>query len=137
MTGQQRKPEGPDDVFRRGRRIYPFPVAAACGQVIRSRSRTERLDSILRGGEVLARYLCACAVASFAAREDEAMPVPPALATLTGNLWFGHFLKVVQEVARAKASSRMPGGSWTSSAGRASSRRAPTGSAGRSICGTG
>ena len=55
--------------FRRSSLIYPQPVAIACGRVLRARSDSERLDACLRAGEVLARYITAVALSSFAARE--------------------------------------------------------------------
>ncbi len=71
-------------------------MAIACGRVNRARSQTERLDACLRAGEVLARYLAAVAISSFAAREggDELNITP-----LDGNLSFGHFLSAAQQVA--------------------------------------
>lgn len=53
---------------------YPQPIAYAYGNVHRSRSKPEQLDQILRCAEVIARYLSALAIASFAAREDMTIP---------------------------------------------------------------
>ncbi len=78
---------------------YPQPIAYAYGRVVRAGSDIERLDQILRCAEVTTRYLAALAIASFAAREDATVPPPVALTSLTGNLSFGHFLAVAQEVA--------------------------------------
>ena len=62
-------PSPVSSVLRRASLIYPQPVAIACGRVIRARSQAERLDACLRAGEVLARYVSAVALSSFAARE--------------------------------------------------------------------
>ncbi len=82
--------------LRRGSLIYPTPVAIACGRVLRARSATERVGACLKAAEVLARYLAALAVASYAAREGDGKGE---LSELNGNLSFGHFLTTVQEVA--------------------------------------
>lgn len=85
--------------LRRGSLIYPTPVAIACGRVLRARTAAERVNACLKAAEVLARYLAAVAVASFASRDEDA---EPKFSELSGNLSFGHFLKTVQEVAGAK-----------------------------------
>src|SRR5947209_5832921 len=87
--------------LRRGSLVYPSPVAIACGRVLRARTASDRVNACLKAGEVLARYLAAVAVASFATREEEGGAT---LSELRGNLAFGHFLTTVQEVAAAKAS---------------------------------
>jgi hypothetical protein len=76
--------------------IYPQPVAIACGRVMRARSQSYRLDACLRAAEVLARYIAAVALSSFAAREggDKLN-----ISALDGNLAFGHFLSAAQQVA--------------------------------------
>lgn len=86
--------------LRRGSLVYPSPVAIACGRVLRARTASDRVNACLKAGEVLARYLAAVAVASFATREEDA---GTKLSELSGNLAFGHFLTTVQEVAAAKA----------------------------------
>lgn len=78
---------------------YPQPIAYAYGNVYRTRSQAEKLDQILRCAEVTTRYLCALAIASFAAREDTTVSPPPALTEFRGNLAFGHFLSVVQAIS--------------------------------------
>lgn len=87
--------------FERGAAIYPQPIALSCGRICRAKTPQERLDAILRGAEVLTRYLAALAVASFAAREDAAIVAPAALGAMQGNLSFGHFLSAVQAIAAA------------------------------------
>ncbi len=92
----------PDNTFfERGAALYPQPIALGCGRVCRAKTSQERLDAILRCAEVLTRYLAALAIASFAAREDQAVPAPAALGELKGNLSFGHFLSAVQGVTAA------------------------------------
>src|SRR5271165_3197001 len=82
--------------LRRASLVYPQPVAIACGRVIRARSLAERLDACLRAGEVLARYVSAVALSSFAAREGgDGLNITP----LDGNLSFGHFLSTTQQIA--------------------------------------
>ena len=79
---------------------YPQPVAYAFHQTVRSISPTEKFDSILRCGEVISRYLCSLALASFAARDDLDAPVPDAIKNFRGSLSYGKYLAVVQAVAR-------------------------------------
>jgi len=50
----------------------------------------------LRAGEILVRYIAAIAISSYAARDDDSAQ---ALTPLEGNLSFGHFLTVVQQLA--------------------------------------
>ncbi|MBD2165902.1 hypothetical protein H6G04_16005 [Calothrix membranacea FACHB-236] len=78
---------------------YPQPIAYAYGNIYRTLSPAEQLDQILRCAEVTTRYLCALAIASFAAREDATVSPPPALTEFRGNLAFGHFLSVLQAVS--------------------------------------
>ena len=89
-------PSPTSSVLKRASLIYPQPVAIACGRVLRARSPAERLDCCLRASEVLARYLCAVALSSFAARDGgDALNV----TRLEGPLSFGQFLSVTQQVA--------------------------------------
>lgn len=81
---------------------YPQPIAYAYANIYRTRSQAEKLDQILRCAEVTTRYLCALAIASFAAREDVTVPPPSALEELRGNLAFGQFLSVLQAVPSLK-----------------------------------
>jgi hypothetical protein len=82
--------------IRRASAVYPSPVAIASGRVLRARTAAERVNATLKAAEVLARYLAAVAAASFATRTDEGTTK---LTALQGNLSFGHFLTVIQEVA--------------------------------------
>jgi hypothetical protein len=87
--------------LRRAALIYPQPVAIACGRVLRARSVSERLDACLRSGEVLARYISAVALSSFAAREGgDGLNI----SVLDGNLSFGHFLSAAQQVSNIEVS---------------------------------
>ena len=82
--------------LQRASLIYPQPVAIACGRVLRARSESERLDACLRAGEVLARYVAAVALSSFAARDGgDGLNI----TALDGNLAFGHFLSAAQQVS--------------------------------------
>lgn len=85
--------------LRRGSLVYPSPVAVACGRVLRARTAAERVNACLKASEVLARYLAAVAMASFATREDGD---GASLSELQGDLSFGTFLTTVQEVAASK-----------------------------------
>ena len=85
--------------LRRGALVYPQPVAMACGRVLRARTASERVDACLKAGEVLARFLAAISLTSFAARDDRG---EHKLAELKGDLAFGQFLGLVQEVAASK-----------------------------------
>ena len=85
--------------LRRASLIYPQPVAIACGRILRARSHTERLDACVRAGEVLARYVAAVALSSFAAREGGgALDI----SILEGALSFGHFLSTAQQVSNVE-----------------------------------
>ena len=53
----------------------PQPVALALGQVCRHDGNAQLVESCLKAGEVLARYLAALSISSFCAREDAACPV--------------------------------------------------------------
>jgi hypothetical protein len=82
--------------LRRASLVYAQPVALSCGRVLRARTAHEVVDACLRAGEILARYVAAIAISSYAARDDDSVqPLTP----LAGNLSFGHFLAVVQQVA--------------------------------------
>ena len=90
--------QGADDwIFRRGSLVYPMPVAIACGRVFRARTAVDRVHASIKGGEVLARYVAAVALASFAAREGE---VDVRLSDMEGDLAFEQFLTCIQEVAK-------------------------------------
>ena len=96
-------------VLRRASLVYPQPVAIACGRVIRARSLAERLDACLRAGEVLARYVSAVALSSFAAREGgDALNI----TALEGNLSFGHFLSTAQQVVEHRGAPSSRESTW-------------------------
>lgn len=82
--------------IRRSSLVYPSPVAIASGRVLRARTASERVNATLKAAEVLARYLACVAAASFATRTEDGATK---LTSLQGNLSFGHFLTIVQEVA--------------------------------------
>ena len=85
--------------FRRGSRVYPHPVAVACGRLLRARSAESLVDAAIKGGEVLTRYLALTALASYAARSegsDESVD----LGSFDGPLSFGHFLTLTRDLAR-------------------------------------
>ncbi len=90
-------------LFERGSWVYPHPVALSCGRIIRSRSEETLLDALLKGAEILARYLASVSLASYSVRED-ADEAPEMFAKLEGHLAFGHFLSVTQQVAKLKCS---------------------------------
>lgn len=86
--------------FRRGSWVYPHPVAAACGRLLRARSPESLVDATIKGAEVLARYLALVALASYLARDGESDQQVD-LAGFEGPLSFGHFLTVARDLARA------------------------------------
>ncbi len=86
-------------LFERGSWVYPHPVAISCGRIVRSRSPETLLDALLKGAEILTRYLASVSLASYSVRED-ASDSPDLFATLNGPLSFGHFLTVNQQVAK-------------------------------------
>ncbi len=85
--------------FERGSRIYPQPVAMSCGRIIRARSPESLLDAILKGGEILARYLATLSLASFSARIDKNSSLAIS-SRLSGPMSFGTFLTVAQQAAK-------------------------------------
>jgi hypothetical protein len=97
--------------FRRATLVCPLPIATACGRVYRARTPQEKVDACLKAGEVLARYLAAIALSSFAARDaDDELQVD----RLDGNLAFGQFLNLAQQITKLKvnhpAASYLDGG---------------------------
>ena len=97
MTGVSAGPVS--SALRRASLIYPQPVAIACGRILRARSHTERLDACVRAAEVLARYVAAVALSSFAAREGgDALDI----SILEGALSFLHFLSTAQQVSNVE-----------------------------------
>jgi hypothetical protein len=78
----------------------PQPVALALGRVCRHNGNAELVESCLKAGEILARYLAALAISSFCSREDTACPVCEEVKDFRGNLSFGHFLNVLKGIAR-------------------------------------
>lgn len=88
-------------LFERGTWVFPHPVALSCGRIVRSRSEENLLDALLKGAEILARYLASVSLASYSVRED-ATESPDMFAKLEGHLAFGHFLSISQQVAKLK-----------------------------------
>lgn len=86
--------------FRRGAALYPYPIAVACGRILRCRSADSLVDALLKGAEVLARYLAALALASWAAREESEKTEKIDLSKYTGALAFGTFLEITQVLSR-------------------------------------
>lgn len=86
-------------LFERGTWVYPHPIALSCGRIIRSRSPEILLDALLKGAEILTRYLASVSLASYSVRED-ASDSSELFATLNGPLSFGHFLTINQQVAK-------------------------------------
>jgi len=86
--------------FEEGSTIYAHPVAVACGRICRARTAPELLDSTLRAGEILTRYLAGIALCSFACRQEEM--ICELTTSLNGSLAWGRFLQLIQEVSRAK-----------------------------------
>jgi hypothetical protein len=85
--------------FKRGALVYPQPVAAACGRVLRATNDLERIDSCLKAAEILVRYLSSLALSSLCGRDSEEFP--QTIKPLAGNLAFGHYLSLVQAVAKS------------------------------------
>src|SRR5262245_38862934 len=83
--------------FQRAAQLFPQPVAVACGRLFRARGPQDELDAVLRGGEVLTRYVAALTLCSVTSRPETA-DVPP-LADFGGNLSFGKFLSAIQWAA--------------------------------------
>ncbi|HZU11444.1 MAG TPA: ATP-binding protein [Chloroflexota bacterium] len=90
--------------FERASRLYPQPVAISCCRIEHAAQPQDRLAAVIKCGEVLTRYLCAAALASFAARDDLSAMLPDDIRTrLHGPLSWGTFLAVVQAVAALPA----------------------------------
>lgn len=90
-------------LFERGSWIYPYPIAISCGRIVRSRTPETFLDALLKGAEILTRYLASVALASYSVREDAA-DSPHLFAALAGPLSFGHFLSINQQIAKVACS---------------------------------
>ena len=84
--------------FKRCALVYPQPVAASCGGILRAVTPQEQIDAYLKAAEVLTRYVCALALSSLSSRDAGEIPgtiVPP-----EGDLSFGKYLSLVQAVAK-------------------------------------
>lgn len=90
------------DYFKLRQSYYPHVLAFACGQICRSRSAHEYLDSIIKASEMVTRYLSALAISSFNARENKETILPELRNSLTGKLSFGDFLTVLQCISSSK-----------------------------------
>src|SRR5687768_17083824 len=82
-----------------GRDVYPQPVATACGRVLRARSQESLLEAALKAGEVLARYLAALALSSYACRRTDPQSIPFEAERFQKHLAFGDFLELTQSIA--------------------------------------
>lgn len=82
-----------------GRDVYPQPVATACGYILRARSHEHLLEATLKAAEVLARYIGALALTSYACRQSEPPAVPFQPDRFLKALAFGDFLELTQSVA--------------------------------------
>jgi hypothetical protein len=89
--------------LRKATIVYPQPIAIAAGQVLRSRSPQERVDACLKAGEVIARYVAALALAAFRARDAAAQIEERVIEPWVGSLSFGHFLSLIQKIARLQS----------------------------------
>jgi predicted HTH transcriptional regulator len=89
--------------FREVLVVSPQPVATTLGTVCRQHDDKELIESTLKAGEVLARYLAAIVLSSFCAREDKSAEIPDELVSFRGNLSFGHFTSALKGIARSKA----------------------------------
>ena len=97
MTEQHEISSEDREILLRAQRLAPQPIAVAAGRVLRSRTANQRLQNAYKGGETLARYVAAISAASYSCRSEEA-PNPP--VPLSGDLSFGDFLSLVQQVAK-------------------------------------
>lgn len=86
--------------FRVAAKVYPQPVAAACGRLPRAHDARDQLDACLKAAEVLCRYTAVLALASLRSREKRRFP--PNVNKLKGNLSFGDYLSVVQASAKVE-----------------------------------
>ncbi|WP_013627485.1 ATP-binding protein [Rubinisphaera brasiliensis] len=86
-------------VFKRGSWVYPQPVALACGRILRCRSPESLVDALLKGAEILTRYLATVGLASYASREENG-PLP-ICSEVSGALSFGTFLTIAQQAAKS------------------------------------
>lgn len=82
-----------------GRDVYPQPIASACGQVLRARTHEHLLEAALKAAEVLARYLGALALTSYACRQTDPPSVPFEADRFHKPLAFGDFLELTQSIA--------------------------------------
>lgn len=82
--------------FERGALIYPHPVAIACDRIRRARTEPEQVETILKGAEIVTRYLASLSLSSFCARVDPATPPAAKLSSFDGGLTFGSFINAIR-----------------------------------------
>lgn len=84
--------------IQRSTRVHPYPVAVGSGRVLRASSPETLIEACLKAGEILTRYVVACAVGSWSHRESSA---PELSIELHGDLAWGTFLACAQRIAGA------------------------------------
>jgi predicted HTH transcriptional regulator len=83
-------------ILELGRRVFPQPMAAACGNVLRSTSAESLVDTCIKASEVLARYIAVASLSSFAARTTEPATPPFEAERFAKPLAFGDFIEIVK-----------------------------------------
>lgn len=82
--------------FERGALIYPHPVAVACDRIRRARTEPEQVETILKGAEIVTRYLASLSLSSFCARVDPTTSPSAKLSSFDGGLTFGSFINAIR-----------------------------------------
>lgn len=82
--------------FERGALLYPQPVAIACDRIRRARTAPQQVETLLKGAEIVTRYLAALALGSFSARADPTVLPSADLGKFKGGLTFGSFLNAIR-----------------------------------------
>ena len=68
MIAESNMTEDEYRLFTTGTWVYPHPIALSCARIIRSRSEETLVDALLKGAEILTRYLAAVSLASYSVR---------------------------------------------------------------------
>jgi hypothetical protein len=83
--------------FENGSLVYPQPVAMSCGKILRTRTPEALIDTVIKGAEILTRYLATISLASFSVRNDPNILLSDT-SLFSKPLAFGAFHSIVQQV---------------------------------------
>ncbi len=90
---------GIEENFKKWVVIYPQPIALSLARLLSSRTPQDTVDHCFKTAEVCARYIAACALASFAARNNAGSD-GETIQQLAGNISFGTFEQIINQISR-------------------------------------